>query len=238
MNIRKICSLIICVINCLLIIGVIVYLLIINNTNMDGSRIFNMNFNSIIEVKATTENVGESFGTGVIYDSEGYFLTNAHVVSYTSLGETKKFDKFEIRFSTNNEYQDATLIKMDVELDLAILKINDEGIKYNKVDFSKDDYNYGDKVYAIGNTSNYGIGISEGIISVPEVNVTYNNISRLVIQADINICSGNSGGALLDKKGNLIGITTFRTKDLSGNTNYGFTYSIPLKIIKNYVEEG
>ena len=65
---------------------------------------------------------------------------------------------------------------------------------------SKDNYSYGDKVYAIGNTSNYGIGISEGIISVPLVNVKYDDISRLVIQADIDISSGNSGGALLNEK--------------------------------------
>lgn len=237
MNIRK-SSLIISLINLLLILCVIIYLVILNNINKDASYILKENINSIIEVKASTENVGESFGTGVIYDSDGYFITNAHVVSYTSLGETKIFDTYEIRFATKEEYQSATLIKYDIKVDLAVLKINDEGIKYNKVDFSKDDYNYGDKVYAIGNTSNYGIGISEGIISVPEVNVTYNNISRLVIQADINICSGNSGGALLDKKGNLIGITTFRTKDNQGNVNYGFTYSIPLKIINNYVKEG
>lgn len=72
---------------------------------------------------------------------------------------------------------------------------------------------------------------------MPEVNVKYDDISRLVIQADINIASGNSGGALLNEKGELIGITTFRTKDLLGNVNYGFTYSIPLKVVKEFIKE-
>lgn len=115
--------------------------------------------------------------------------------------------------------------------------IDDESIRYDAIEFGKYNYSYGDKVYAIGNTSNYGIGISEGIISVPEVNVKYDNISRLVIQADINISFGNSGGALLNSKGQLIGITTFRTKDNYGNVNYGFTYSIPLKTIIRFIGE-
>lgn len=168
----------------------------------------------------------------MIYDSSGLLITNAHVISYTSLGETKTFDSYQIRFATKEYYQSATLVKYDSEIDLAILKIDDENIKYHSIEFAKDNYSYGDKVYAIGNTSNYGIGISEGIISVPLVNVKYDDISRLVIQADIDILSGNSGGTLLNDKGQLIGITTFRTKDNQGNVNYGFTYSIPLKTIE------
>lgn len=220
----------------ILLIGIVVWLSITNFKNKSANDIYSDNINSIVEVKATTEDVGESFGTGVIYDTQGYLLTNAHVISYKSLGENQLFDTFEIRFPLLKEYQSATFIKVDYELDLAILKINDESIKYNPIEFSGSDYDFGDIVYAIGNTSNYGIGISQGIISVPEVNVKYDDISRLVIQADINIASGNSGGALLNEKGELIGITTFRTKDLLGNVNYGFTYSIPLKIVKEFIK--
>lgn len=127
-------------------------------------------------------------------------------------------------------------MKIDYELDLAILKLIDEDKKYQPVKMSNGSYKSGDLVYAIGNTSNYGIGISSGIISVEEVNVKYEDISRLVIQADINIASGNSGGGLFNKKGELIGITTFRTKDSLGNVNYGFTYSIPIKIVKEFLK--
>lgn len=148
------------------------------------------------------------------------------------------FDNYEIRFATKEDYQSATLIKYDTEVDLAVLKIDDESIKYNTIEFSNKNYSYGDKVYASGNTSNYGIGISERIISVFEVNVKYYNISRLVIQADIDISSGNSGGALLNELGQLIGITTFITKDNQGNVSYGFTYSIPLKTIRKIISEG
>lgn len=223
-------------INSILLIGIIIFLLMSNSNRDDLNDVFKNNINSIVEVKTSTTSVGESYGSGVIYSKDGYIITNAHVVSYTKLGETKNFESYEIRFASDEDYKEVDLIRMDNELDLAILKIND-GKKYKPISLSKSNYSYGDKVYAIGNTSNYGIGISEGIISVPEVNIIYNDISRKVIQSDIDIASGNSGGALLNKRGQLIGITTFRTKDLSNNVNYGFAYSIPVRIVKEYIGE-
>jgi S1-C subfamily serine protease len=219
----------------IVVIVIVVFVLLYKHNNKSAKNIFNENINSIVEIKASTNNVGESYGTGVIYDSKGLLITNAHVISYTSLSETKIFDTYEIRFANKEDYQSATLVNYDIEIDLAILKINDESVKYDPIKFSNRTYSSGDRVYAVGNTSNYGIGISEGIISVPEVNIIYNNVSRAVIQADINISSGNSGGALLDKVGKLIGITTFRTKDDQGNVNYGFAYSIPINIIKRFI---
>lgn len=233
---KKYVNLIISIFNIIVIVLLLILFIVKINTK-NAHDIFYMNINNILEIKASTESVGESYGTGVIYDSSGLLITNAHVISYTSLGETKIFDTYEIRFVAKEDYQSAKLIKYDTDLDLAVLKIDDESIRYDAIEFGKHNYSYGDKVYAIGNTSNYGIGISEGIISVPEVNVKYDNISRLVIQADISISSGNSGGALLNSKGQLIGITTFRTKDNYGNVNYGFTYSIPLKTIIRFIGE-
>ena len=228
--------LILSIINSIVLIGIIITLIIGDSKTIDSTEIFKNNIDSVVEVKASTSDIGESYGSGVIYSSDGYLITNAHVVSYTTLGEIKIFDTCEIRFAKDEEYKEAEFVKMNNELDLAILKIKAD-IKYSPISFSKDTYTYGDNVYAIGNTSNYGIGISQGIISVPEVNIIYNEISRKVIQADIDIASGNSGGALLDKKGRLIGITTFRTKDLSNNVNYGFAYSIPVRIVKEYIGE-
>ncbi len=211
---KKLC-LVFTIFNSIFILFLFVYIIVDKyNISKNAKDIFNMNINSIVEVKATTNAVGESYGTGVIYDSSGLIITNAHVISYTTLSESKTFDEYEIRFATKEDYQSATLVKYDLEIDLAILKISDESMQYNSIKFGKDNYSYGDKVYAMGNTSNYGIGISEGTISVPEVNIIYNNIFRTVIQSNIDIASGNSGGALLNDKGKLIGITTFRTKDI------------------------
>lgn len=67
------------------------------------------------------------------------------------------------------------------------------------------------------------------------MNIIYEEKTRAVIQCDLTIAQGNSGGALLDKKGRLVGITTFRTKDNSGNVIYGIVYCIPINIVLNNI---
>jgi len=238
MNKKEVAAVSIVGANMILLIGIIISLSIMSLPKKDASDIFKKNINSIVEVKASSEEIGESYGTGIIIKKRGYLITNSHVVSYSDVGETKTFDKFEVRFTDNEAYEKATFIRMDTKNDLAILRIDDGSQSYRPIKFSTRKLQYGDKCYAIGNTSNFGIGISEGIISVPEVYVTYNDISRLVIQADINISNGNSGGALLDQNGDLIGVTTFRTKDPTGNVNYGFTYSVSLKTLDNFIKGG
>ncbi len=91
-------------------------------------------------------------------------------------------------------------------------------------------------MFAIGNGSNYGLAITHGIISTPRINIEYEKTIREVIQSDITISAGNSGGALLDGKGNLIGITSFRTKDNQGNVVYGLVYYIPINTVINYLD--
>ena len=83
------------ILNSIIIFGILGYIIFSNTNDKDASEIFNMNVNSIVEVKTTTNIVGESYGTGVIYDSNGLLMTNAHGISYRSLGETKKFDNYE-----------------------------------------------------------------------------------------------------------------------------------------------
>ena len=96
-------SLIISIFNSVVIVCLLSYIIVDKSNEKDAEDIFNMNINSIVEVKATTDSVGESYGTGVIYDSSGLLLTNAHVISYTSLGETKIFDSYGIRFATKED---------------------------------------------------------------------------------------------------------------------------------------
>lgn len=75
-------KLIILIVINILLIGIFVWLSTTNFKNKSANDIYSDNINSIVEVKATTENVGKSFGTGVIYDKQGYLLTNAYVISY------------------------------------------------------------------------------------------------------------------------------------------------------------
>lgn len=92
----------------------------------------------------------------------------------------------------------------------------------------------GDVVYAIGNGMNHGIGISKGIVSLPLVNIKYDDSIRIVIQCNLVINEGNSG-ALLDERGRLIGITTFRLKDGSRNVIYGMAFCIPINDVIEYL---
>lgn len=195
----------------------------------------------VIEIKAT-QGEHTAYGSGVIYNKEGYVITNYHVVSYLQGGQTSTMEKIESRFSNKQEYCEMSLVGFDEENDIAILKFNEEQ-SYHYAKCSKDNkLKSGSKVFAVGNTSNFGLSISEGIVGVPLVNIEYADKIRTVIQCDLSIAEGNSGGALIDGDGILVGITTFRIKDKNGSIVYGIAYCVPIdivdNIITNFVGEG
>lgn len=205
--------------------------------SLTADEIFKNNTNSIVELKAYSENVGESFGTAEFINRDGLLITNAHVVTYSSLNIIKTFDKYYIRFATDEEFIEVSLTKYNTEKDIAVLQMNPSVHKFSHMktaDSSK--IETGDKVYAIGNSSNYGISMTEGIVGIPLININYNGTTRAVIQCSITIAEGNSGGALVNDKGELIGITTFRTKDSSGNPVYGIAYCIPINTVLEYIK--
>lgn len=204
-----------------------------------ATEIYNECLYNVVEIKACSDGVGESFGTGEIISKNGRIITNAHVVTYTRQGILNEFDNYYIRFSYEDEYRSVSLVKYDVDLDVAVLQLMDLN-KFNLKQIPIGDstkIKSGEKVYAVGNAANYGIGIFAGIISIPLVNVELDGSTRSVIQCDLTIAAGNSGGALLNENGELIGITTFRTKDISGNVIYGIVYSIPINIVLDYVNQ-
>ncbi len=200
------------------------------------SEVFKKAQNYVVEIRAKTGEDMVSHGSAVLIDDDGIFISNTHVVTYKENGEYKVFDTFEIRFLFETEYRKVELVKHDIDLDISVMKLNDTSnleLKQIKLgEHSK--IRSGDIAYAVGNGMNHGISISSGIISLPQVNIKYDDKIKELIQSDITITSGNSGGALLDERGRLIGITTLRTKDVSGNINYGICYSIPIDIIVNY----
>lgn len=218
------------------VISIVLVFLLSDNTK-SATDIYNECIYNVVEVKAQSEDVGESFGTGEIISSDGKIVTNAHVVTYTRLGVTNEFENYYIRFSFENDYRAVMLEKYDSDLDIAILHLIDSSDLLLKpiAIGNSNALKSGEKVYAIGNASNYGIGIFEGIISIPLIKVELDGLTRNVIQCDITIAAGNSGGALLDVNGALIGITTFRTKDNSGNVIYGIVYCIPINIVLEFI---
>lgn len=201
------------------------------------SGIFNSCKISILEIKAETEDIGISYGTAELIDKDGTMVTNAHIITYSQLGETVLFENISVRFVDEKEFSPVSIIEYDTDMDIAVLKLDNINRKISPIKIGNDNnLKSGDSVYAIGNLSNYGLSMSSGIVAIPHINVTYNNITRNVIQCDLTISDGNSGGALVDKDGKLVGITTFRLKDQSNNIIYGISYCIPINTVMEYIE--
>ena len=208
----------------------------IKTSNKTDEQVFNNSIYSIVEIKAVTEDVGESFGTAEFISSNGTIVTNAHVITYKKMGAYYAFENISIRFSFEESYRSVSLIKYDNDLDLAVLKLDDLNCNFKAIHVGNSSkIKNGNQVYAIGNLNNGGLSITKGIISNSDIQVLYDGLTRKVIQCDLIIADGNSGGALLDKNGNLIGITTFRLKDNSGNVIYGISYCIPVNVVLEYI---
>mgnify|MGYP002674471342 CR=1 FL=1 len=198
--------------------------------------IFNDCQESVLEIKAESETIGTSYGSGEIINKDGTIVTNAHVVTYKKLTETLVFENVYIRFFDEQDYRQVEIVKYDLDFDLAVLKLKDINRKLKSIKLGDDKkLKAGDAVYALGNMSNYGLSLTSGIVAIPHVNVTYNQSKRNVIQCDLTISDGNSGGALINDKGELVGITTFRLKDQSNNIIYGISYCIPINVVMEYI---
>ncbi len=206
------------------------------NRTLNASEIFDNSIHSIVEIRAYKEGIGESLGTAEFINKEGILITNAHVVTYSKLGETLTFDKISIRFACDENFVDVELVKYNTEIDIAVLKMSETKHKFKPLKLGDASImKSGDKVYAIGNSAGYGLSMAEGVVGIPQINIKYDGKTRKVIQSSINITDGNSGGALLDEYGNLVGITSFRTRDLNGNVIYGISYSVPINTVVEYI---
>ena len=186
-------------------------------------------FNSIFNNKE--QQVKTSLGSGVILSSDGYVLTNQHVVGDNSLRVT--IELYDGRKFT------AQLIGIDKGTDLAVLKIQDSEILFPSIEIEDSDkVNIGDIVLAIGNPYGLGQSVSMGIVSATgrEFDNPYSNY----IQTDASINRGNSGGALVDSRGRLIGINTLIRSSSGGSEGIGL--AIPstnaLEIISDLIQYG
>jgi serine protease Do len=170
------------------------------------------------------ERVQRALGSGVIITSEGYIITNNHVVGGA--------DKVEVRLSDERVFT-ARIIGTDPKSDVAIVKIDAKGLPTIPVgDTSK--LRIGTFVLAVGNPFGLGQTVTMGIISAlgrSGLGITdYENF----IQTDAAINPGNSGGALINMKGELIGINTAILSQSGGNVGIGFAIPVDLAMsVKN-----
>ncbi|MFM2344466.1 MAG: Trypsin-like serine protease, typically periplasmic, contains C-terminal domain [Pseudomonadota bacterium] len=176
------------------------------------------------DMEKSSKNV-DSLGSGVIVTSDGYILTNNHVINGADTIEVALHDGRTVN---------AKIIGTDPESDLAVLKIN--LTKLPAITFAGG-YNIevGDVVLAIGNPFGVGQTITMGIISALKRNHLGINTFENFIQTDAAINPGNSGGALVDSNGNLIGINTAIFSKSGGNQGIGF--AIPVLTAKQVMEQ-
>ncbi len=203
--------------------------------NPQEINIYEKNKKFVVELKASSAGIGESYGSAVFIKENGILITNAHVISYKKLGEKFVFDDIFIRFLFKEDYVPVQIVKYDYDLDLAVLTLENISLSYGMVDIFSGRIANGDEIYAMGNLNNTGISLTKGIISNTNIIIKNGDVERKMIQCDIVIAEGNSGGALFNKNGELIGLTTLRLKDSENNVIYGISYCIPIDVILKYI---
>ncbi|HEX8013032.1 MAG TPA: trypsin-like peptidase domain-containing protein [Casimicrobiaceae bacterium] len=166
-----------------------------------------------------------SLGSGVVVSSDGYVLTNNHVVDGA--------DAIAVAFRSGETTQ-ARVVGVDPETDLAVLKIAASGL--TPITFADPrSVEIGDPALAIGNPFGVGQTVTRGIVSATGRNRLGINTFENFIQTDAAINPGNSGGALVDGSGNLIGINTAIFSESGGSQGIGF--AIPVSIARQVVEQ-
>ena len=167
-------------------------------------------------------------GSGVIVSSDGYIITNNHVIENAT----------EIQITTNdNKVFEAEHIGSDANADIAVLKIKGkEAFPYVRFADS-DNTRIGEWVLAVGNPYNLNSTVTAGIISAKSRDLNdYDNKSQSFIQTDAAVNSGNSGGALINLNGDLIGINTAITSNGMG-TFIGYSFAVPSNIARKIFED-
>jgi serine protease DegQ len=171
-----------------------------------------------------------SLGSGVIVSSQGYILTNHHVIEAA--------DEIEIALADGRKTK-ARVIGSDPETDLAVVRVDMEGLPAITFGYS-DNALVGDIVLAIGNPFGVGQTVTMGIISALGRTHLGINTFENFIQTDAAINPGNSGGALVDASGNLIGINTAIVSRTGGSLGIGFaiTAGVAKQIMEQIIRTG
>lgn len=167
-------------------------------------------------------------GSGIIISEDGYILTNNHVVSSSSSSsyyQMSEAQKITVSLFDREETYDAKIVGTDAQTDLAIIKIEAEGLTAAELGDS-DNVKVGEFAMAIGNPLGLDSSVTCGIISAVNRKVSDDEGNTyLAIQTDSSINSGNSGGALVNSEGKVIGINTLK---LSGTGVEGIGFAIPI----------
>jgi len=173
----------------------------------------------------------ESSGSGVIISDDGYIVTNNHVV--------ENGDKLTVILSDKNEYE-ATVVGLDPSTDLAVVKINARNLPFI-IFGNSDSVKIGQWVLAVGNPFNLESTVTAGIVSAKGRNINIlkdkenKGVIESFIQTDAAVNPGNSGGALVNPQGELVGINSAIATPTG--TFAGYSFAVPVNLVKKVVND-
>jgi len=174
---------------------------------------------------------GSGSGSGVIISNDGYIVTNNHVI--------KDAKEISVTLNDNRKY-DAEVIGTDPSTDIAVLRIKEKGLEAIPIGNS-DNVHIGEWVLAVGNPFNLTSTVTAGIVSAKarNINIIERNQRNVpiesFIQTDAAVNPGNSGGALVNTKGELIGINTAIASQTGSFSGYSF--AVPVNLVKKVMQD-
>lgn len=167
-------------------------------------------------------------GSGVLINADGYIVTNNHVIANA--------DELEVTLSDNRSYV-GTVIGVDPQTDIAVIKIEERNLAYLPM-ANSDDVQVGEWVLAVGNPFNLNSTATAGIISAKgrSINILTDTLAvESFLQTDAAVNPGNSGGALVNLDGNLIGINTAIASPTGAFAGYSF--AVPSNIVSRVIDD-
>lgn len=190
-------------------------------------EIYLRNIPAIVFISATGQD-GISQGTGIVLSEDGYILTNAHVIAGCY--------RVDIALDSGEEYE-ALLVGQDEDTDIAVLKVDARGL--SPAEFGESNaLQVGDRAIAIGNPLGEELRgtMTDGIISAINRDVELDGKTMVLIQTTAALNSGNSGGALINEWGQVVGITTLKMSSWYESIE-GLGFAIPTATAKTIVDE-
>ena len=186
----------------------------------------------VVTVDVSSQSIGPGGGSGFVIDERGYVVTNQHVV--------EDADSVSVRFSSGAR-EEAEVVGEDPSTDVAVLSVNapEESLKPLTLGDS-DSVGVGDPVIAIGNPLNVGISVTTGIVSGLGRPIDAPNGYTIsgAVQTDAALSSGNSGGPLLDSRGEVIGINSLSAAAPGfGTVAQGLNFAVPINTVKSVADQ-
>lgn len=195
--------------------------------------------NSYFGFGAPTTSEASATGSGIIISTDGYIVTNNHVVDTSSSNSSYSYyslsdaTSVKVKLYGSDETYDAKIVGKDSQTDLAVLKIDKDGL--TAAEFAdSDEVAVGEFVMAVGSPLGLDTTVTTGIVSATNRKVESDGTTYVCIQTDAAINSGNSGGALVNADGKVVGINTLK---LSGSGVEGIGFSIPINSTLDVIDD-